>query len=68
MRAIALILGVLFSLAGGASLLLVAFAAISSGLWGLGHVAPLLLVGVPAFALGIVCLLFGAKTSRAARS
>jgi hypothetical protein len=68
MKVIALVLGFLFSLVGGACLLLVAFAAISSGLWGLGHIGPILLIGIPALALGIVCLLFGAKTRRTAQS
>jgi hypothetical protein len=68
MNAIVLVLGFFIQFRRGACLLLVAFAAISSGLWGLGHIGPILLIGIPALALGIVCLLFGAKTTRTAQS
>ena len=63
MKAVAIIIGFLFSLVGGACLLLVAFAAISSGVWGLGHIGPILIVAIPALAVGIPCLLFGSRTS-----
>jgi hypothetical protein len=68
MKSVALVLGLLFSLVGGACVLLVAFAAVSSGLWGLGHFAPILLIGILAFALVVLCLLFGAKVSRTPQS
>ena len=44
--------------------LLVAFAAISSGVWGLGHVGPILIVAIPALAVGIPCLGLGAYHPR----
>jgi hypothetical protein len=64
MKVVALVIGFLFSLVGVACVMLVAFASISAGVWGLGHVGPILFIGIPALAVGIPCLLFGARTAQ----